>query len=452
MGTTSKRLESENPESRFSCSVSHITGETGHNINGVHTYTKEVSSINNSVSVNAPNKRFRDMSLEERLSYIEGRVSRESLDALRNSEKPIHGENHITYLGVSVGILPKIVVNGISRMAPIATEEPSVVAAASCGAKFAERHGGFNVKVTGTETTGQIQVIDIPEDRTMNIEMMVRNESQNLINIANSASHSIVAAGGGAYNIRPKTLHTPSGVQMIIDFDVDCKNAMGANAVSKMAEAMAQRIEEITGGKVVGRILSNLPLGRLVSCEATFDKDSLAINKEANGKRIAISGEEMVRRIIALSDWAEADQFRATTHNKGIMNGITAVALALGQDTRAIEAAAHSYAAYNRKYSPLSHFERDAEGNLHGSLVVPLPIGTVGGTISTNPVVKANLEITGCSDSVELAALMAAVGLAQNVSALRMLAGEGITNGHMPLHYLRVGNGSSGHNGNHSSK
>ncbi len=414
--------------------------------NGKNVYNG--ANGNEAGSMHTSGKKFREMSVEERLSFMGGTLSEESVDALRGCRMPIPGENHISFLGLSVGVLPKIIVNGVQRMAPIATEEPSVVAAASCGAKFAERHGGFKVTVTGTDTTGQIQVINLPSHNKPEIETRIKKDSQNLINIANSVSPNIVAAGGGVLNIRPKTIRTSNGVQMIIDFDVDCKNAMGANAVSKMAEAMAQRIEEITGGKVVGRILSNLPLGRLVSCEATFDNDLLAVNKGANGKRIEMTGDEMVDRIIALSDWAGADQFRATTHNKGIMNGITSVALALGQDIRAVEAAAHSYAAYNRKYSPLSHFERDAEGNLYGCLVVPLPIGIVGGTISTNPVVKANLEVTGCKDSSELAALIAAVGLAQNVSALRMLAGEGITNGHMPLHYLRVGNGSSSHNGN----
>ncbi len=385
-------------------------------------------------------KKFRNMNLEERYNYLRNNspISEEGINTLRNwkDAKIPQAENHITYMPFPAGVV-KIMVNNVIRGAPVVTEEPSVVAAASNGAKMAEAMGGFRTTVTGTETMGQIQIIGIPIYKMENAARKVSEASEMLLKTANAATPHLVEAGGGVLSLRTKILDTSIGPQLIVDFDVECMDAMGANAVSKMAEAMAGPLTAITGGEVVGRILSNLHTGRIVTCEAKFDKNMLQLRKEINGETVEISAERMIDRIIALSEWASNDQFRATTHNKGIMNGIDAVAAALGQDTRAIEAAAHSYAAFGRKYSPLSYFEKIGD-NLYGCLTVPIPVGFIGGAINTNPTVKALLEMTGCRNSRELASLIAAVGLAQNISALRMLAGEGITNGHLPLHLKRT--------------
>ncbi len=397
-------------------------------------------------------KKFREMDMEERFDYLRRNsgLTEHGEQVLRDwkNNAPKETENHIGYMVLPIGLV-KIRVNQKIYGVPMATEEPSVVAAASHGAKMAEKTGGFKTQVigTGTITTGQIQIIDIPSDRFEAAIQKVIDYIPQLVEVGNIASPRLIAAGGGIVSIKPKSIYVKMRQsvpgadhrQLIIDFDVECKDAMGANAVSKMAEAMAKPIESLTGGKAVGRILSNLSLGRLVICEAEFDKEAIGLRKEINGSVIEIPANEMIRNIIALNDWAAIDQFRTTTHNKGIMNGITAVALALGQDTRAIESAAHSYAAYGgRSYQPLSHFEILGNGNLYGCLSVPIPVGLVSGVIDSNPTAKALIEITGCNDARELASLHAAVGLAQNISALRMLAGEGISKGHMPLHHLRT--------------
>ncbi len=397
------------------------------------------------IGANMPEtKKFRDMDLNERLDYIKDNspISEDGMSAIRGW-KEIElkkGENHIGFMPFSIGLV-KITVDGKVRPIPIVTEEPSVVAAASHGAKMAASTGGFETAVNKTETTGQIQIIGIPAYRMEEAIEKINASTDSLTEEGNQASPHLVAAGGGIRSIRNKVIDTKCGQQLIIDFDVECMEAMGANAVSKMAEAMAKPLEEITGGKVVGRILSNLHIGRVVTCAAKFDRNAIGLRKEMNGNIVEISPDEMIDRIVALSEWAANDQFRATTHNKGIMNGVIGAANALGQDTRAMEAAAHSYAAFGRPYSPLSYYERSDDGNLYGCLKIPIPVGVVGGVINTNPIVKGLLEMTGCNNSRELASAIAAVGLAQNVSALRMLAGEGITNGHLPLHRLRTEQG-----------
>lgn len=395
-------------------------------------------------------KKFREMNLQERLDYLmsAAHISRNSATKLaswHDDNAPI-GENHITHAPMSVDILPGIMVNGKERTVPLITEEPSVVAAASHGAKMASAHGGFFVKVKGTTTPGQVQLVGIRADEIDNKISAINANIAMLIEKAQQKTPHLVAAGGGIVSITPRKLETTRGTQIIVNFEAECKDSMGANAVSKMAEGMASALEEITGGKVVGRILSNLTLGRLVEVEATFGKDALALRDKESGSLI-LSGDEIIERMLDLAAWANADQERATTHNKGIMNGITAVAMAMGQDTRAIESAAHSYAAYNdgkhvgqavSSYKALSTFWKDANGDLVGKLVVPIPVGIIGGTIKSNPVITVCFEITQCNTPSELAAIIGAVGLAQNVSALRMLAGEGITKGHMPLHEKRV--------------
>ncbi len=412
------------------------------------TLNKDDASKELSVQGNA--KKFRDMNSQERLDYLRNvaRLPYNSITKLASwhDDKGPMGENHISHAPMSVDIVPCITVNGKDWVVPLITEEPSVVAAAAHGAKMAAEHGGFFAKVKGTTTPGQVQIVGVDPDNIERKILEINENSHLLIDRANEKTPHLVAAGGGIISITPTKLETERGIQIIVNFEAECKDSMGANAVSKMAEGMAPILERITGGKVVGRILSNLTLGRLVEVEATFSKKALELMDKTNGL-LVLSGEEMIERMLDLAAWAKADQFRATTHNKGIMNGISALANATGQDTRAIESAAHSYAAYNHgkpvgnavsSYKPLSTFWKDDNGNLVGKLEVPIAIGIIGGTIKANPVIAVCFEITQCRTSNELAALMGAVGLAQNVSALRMLAGEGITNGHMPLHEKRV--------------
>jgi hydroxymethylglutaryl-CoA reductase len=386
--------------------------------------------------------KFREMSLQERIDFITkaANLSERSVQALMNwtPVKTAEGENFLAFMHIPGGIVPQVKVNGRELFVPLVTEEPSVVAAAARGAKAAEKHGGFRVVVRSTRAIGQVQVVGVPASKTDDAIAAIKEKEKELIAIANRWTPHLVAEGGGVLSLTPKWIETRTGPQLIVDFVAECKDAMGANAVSKMAEGMASEIARLTGGQVLGRILSNLNIERVVVCEAIFDKEIMALEKEIDGKLVKIDGEAMVQRIVALSAWADVDQFRATTHNKGIMNGITGVALAVGQDTRAVEAAAHSYAAFNRPYGPLSYFEKNANGDLYGRLEVPIPVGVIGGTINTNDVARAFLAITQCKDPKELAALMAAVGLAENVSSLRMLAGEGISSGHLPLHMKRV--------------
>lgn len=383
---------------------------------------------------------FHEMSLAERLEDVVRRsgLSEDAVRVLRDPQSVAiaESENSIAKATLYIGAVPRIVVNGRARIMPMITDEPSVIAAASNGAKMAEKYGGFSAVVSGTTTLGQVQIVGIPEAKIGAAMVELKQREWLLAQFANKSTPHLVAAGGGLRSITPKRIETRAGPQLILDFEVECRDAMGANAVSKMAEAMASAIEHFTGGKVIGRIVSNLSLGRLVACSATFDKDSLALEKAVDGKPMRIDGMGMVERIVKLSAWSESDQFRAATHNKGIMNGIDAVALALGQDTRALEAAAHSYAAYKHDYGPLSLFESDENCNLHGLLELPIPVGTVGGALGASPAARACLEITQCKSSVELAAAIAAVGLAQDLAALRMLAGEGISSGHLPLHRI----------------
>ncbi len=378
---------------------------------------------------------FRELSASERFDWLaQVGLSRSGRAALEENLRAGTGhvidlENHVTYLMMSCGVLPRITVNGVPRVIPMMTEEPSVIAGVSGGATRAEKYGGFKSTATRLTTSGQVQIIGVAEDQAELLVGKIREETPELMKIANSVrQHTKVLA------ILPKIIQTRTGTQIIVDYEADCGDAMGAAAVSYMGEVMRPKLQEITGCIASVAILSNLPLGRVVVCEATFDKESLASWMPVDGKKVPMSGEEVAGRIVHLSAWAEADPFRAVTHNKGIMNGVDAVAAALLQDTRAIEAGAHAYAAYRGRgrgsgYAPLSTFRLNGNGDLVGRLEMPIAVGMVGGAIETNPVVKAFIEILGCKNAMELAEICAAVGLAQNLSALRMLASFGITGG-----------------------
>ncbi|MGY5879806.1 MAG: hydroxymethylglutaryl-CoA reductase, degradative [Candidatus Thorarchaeota archaeon] len=331
-------------------------------------------------------------------------------------------ENVVGAMTLPLGIATNFKVNGQDYLVPMAIEEPSVVAAASNAARMARDLGGFTATDTGPRMIAQIQTVEVPTPFAAKDKILeVKDE---LLELANEQDPILVRFGGGARDIRVRIFDSAVGVMLICELIVDTRDAMGANAVNTMAEALAPRIEKITGGRVILRILSNLAEFRLVRVRATFDKELLG-------------GEDVVRDIIAAWAFAEADLYRCATHNKGIMNGIDAVVVATGNDFRAIEAGAHSYAAVDG-YSSLTKYEKDPDGNLVGSIEIPMAVGLVGGATKVHPVARACVKILGVKTALELAHVISSVGLAQNLAALRALASEGIQKGHMALHARNV--------------
>ena len=332
-------------------------------------------------------------------------------------------ENVVGGMTLPLGMATNFLVNGKDRVVPMAIEEPSVVAAASNAAKIARIKGGFTVTNTGPIMTGQVQTAHVRDPQ--GAARRLRAKKRQLLAKANEQDPMLVSLGGGAKDLGVKVIKTPKGPMVIVELYVNCGDAMGANAVNTMAEAVAPMVEEITGGKVYLRIISNLADRRLVRARAVFEKE-------------ALGGEEVVDGIVYAYAFAEADPYRCATHNKGIMNGVIAVALACGQDTRALEAGAHSYAARSGAYKPLTTWRKNKEGDLVGALEMPMAVGLVGGAAKVHPAARANVKILGIKTSTELAEVMGAVGLAQNLAALRALASEGIQRGHMKLHAANV--------------
>jgi len=286
-------------------------------------------------------------------------------------------ENVVGAMTLPLGIATNFLIDGKDYLIPMAIEEPSVVAAASNAARMARSHGGFSATDTGPNMIGQIQVVDVPLPEVAKSKIMEKKEE--LLALANEQDPILVRFGGGAKDIRVRVFDSKIGIMLVTELIVDTRDAMGANAVNTMAEALAPRIEKITGGRVILRILSNLAEFRLVRVRAVFNKEELG-------------GEEVVNDIIAAWAFAEADPYRCATHNKGIMNGIDAVIIATGNDFRAIEAGAHSYASVGG-YSPLTKYEKTPEGHLTGSIEIPMAVGLVGGATKVHPVARA------CEDS-----------------------------------------------------
>lgn len=332
-------------------------------------------------------------------------------------------ENVIGTIQLPIGIAMNFLINGKEYLVPMAIEEPSVVAAASNAARLARNGGGFFVTSTGPVMIAQIQLVNISNGYATRMALFEKKEE--ILSIANAQDPVLVSLGGGAKDIEIRVLSTPLGDMVIIHLIVDTRDAMGANAVNTMAEALAPFIEDWTGGKVYLRILSNLADKRLIRARTIITKD-------------AVGGEKIVDGIIYAHTFAEADPYRAVTHNKGIMNGIIAVVIATGNDTRAIEAGAHAYAAKSGQYSPLSTWEKDAEGNLVGTLELPMAVGLVGGATKVNPGSQVAIRILGVKSAIELGEIIGAVGLAQNLAALRALTTEGIQKGHMSLHAKNI--------------
>jgi hydroxymethylglutaryl-CoA reductase len=338
-------------------------------------------------------------------------------------------ENVVGIHGLPLGIATNFVVNGRDFLIPMAIEEPSVVAAASFMARIVRQAGGFRTCSTEPVMIAQMQILDLPDPWAARFDLLC--QKQRLLDLANQTDPVVVSLHGGARDLELRVLpETPAGPMLVAHLLYDTRDAMGANTVNTAAEALAPLVEEITGGRVHLRILSNLADHRLARAHCTIPPAALAFGD--------YEGEQVVRGIVEAYAFAAVDPYRAATHNKGIMNGIDAVALACGQDWRAIEAGAHAYAARTGRYTSLSTWSRGRDGSLVGTLELPLAVGTVGGATRVHPGAQVALKIVGANTARELAEVMAAVGLAQNLGALRALATEGIQRGHMTLHARQV--------------
>jgi len=332
-------------------------------------------------------------------------------------------ENVVGAIPIPLGIAVNFLINEKDYLIPMAIEEPSVVAAASYAAKMARSKGGFFTSSTEPIMIGQIQVVDI--ENPHGAKMAILAAKNEILKKANEQDPMLVSAGGGAKDLDVKVIETNSGPMVITELHVDCRDAMGANAVNTMAEAVAPMIERITHGKVYLRIISNLSVKRLARAWTVITKEE-------------VGGEEVVDGIVEAYNFAAADPFRAATHNKGILNGIIGVVIATGNDHRAVEAGAHAYATRSGHYSPLTVWEKNKDGDLVGSIELPMAVGIIGGATKVHPVAKISLKILGVKTANELGEVMAAVGLAQNLGALRALAHEGIQRGHMSLHARNI--------------
>ena len=375
---------------------------------------------------------FRNLEIDARHELLAQTTGLEStaLDVLRPEqgltlEQAAHMiENAIGVLGIPLGIALNFTINGRDFLVPMATEEPSVIAAASNAARIARVHGGFFTSSTEPIMQAQVQVVDVADPRAARLRLL--GARAELIELANAQDPMLTRLGGGMRELSVRLVETPSSTYVVAHLIVDVRDAMGANAVNTMAEAVADRIAAIARGRVLLRILTNKADQRLARARAVFDAETLG-------------GPQVVQDILHAYALAAADPYRAATHNKGIMNGITAVVLATGNDTRAVEAGAHSHAiSPGGHYTSLSHFERDADGNLVGSMELPMPVGLVGGATKVHPAAQAAVKLLGVSSARELAEIIVAVGLAQNLAAMRALATEGIQRGHMSLHARNV--------------
>ena len=338
-------------------------------------------------------------------------------------------ENVVGIHALPLGIAVNFLINGQDYLIPMAIEEPSVVAGASFAARLVREGGGFTTSSDEPVMIGQIQVLDVTDPQAARSELLA--QKSRLLQLADQTDPLIVSLGGGARDLIVRIVEDSTiGPMVVAHLLFDCRDAMGANTVNTACEALAPEVENITGGRVVLRILSNLADRRLARAKCTIPTDVLAIE--------SFTGQTVSKRIVEAYALAANDPYRAATHNKGIMNGVDAVAIATGQDWRAVEAGAHAYAARNGRYTSLSHWSVDADGNLVGTLELPLAVGIVGGASRVHPTARVTLKILGVTTAQELAEVMTAVGLAQNLAALRALATEGIQRGHMALHARQV--------------
>jgi len=346
-------------------------------------------------------------------------------------------ENVVGVFGIPLGIAANFLINGRDVLVPMVIEEPSVVAGASLIAKLVRLGGGFRTGSTEPEMIGQIQVLDLRDLDAARDAILAHKDD--LLAIAACCDKTVVQLGGGPRDIVVRLLSdTAVGPMLIVHLIFDCRDAMGANMVNTACEQLATPIERITGGRVGLRILSNLADRRLAHAECAIPAEVLAFEGYA--------GERVAQGIVEAWAFAAADPYRAATHNKGIMNGIDPVVIATGNDWRAIEAGAHAYAARSGRYTPLTEWGRDEAGNLVGRLEMPMAVGIVGGTTRAHPTAQVALKLLRVKTARELAEIIVAVGLAQNLAALRALATEGIQKGHMALHarQIAIAAGASG--------
>jgi hydroxymethylglutaryl-CoA reductase len=336
-------------------------------------------------------------------------------------------ENVIGTMSLPVGVATNFVIDGKHYLIPFCLEESSVVAAASNMAKRCLSKGGFTTNNDAPMMIGQLQILQVP-DIPMAISA-IENSKEDLMKICNDRPSTMIKLGGGCKDIEMKVIETLSGPMLIMHILVDTRDAMGANAVNTMAELIAPEVEKLTGGRVHLKILSNLAAHRLARVEATFTAEELS----DDGSRE--NGLDIISGILEAHHFAVADPFRAVTHNKGVMNAISSVSVACGQDWRAIEAGCHAWASHRSgTYTSMTQWSQDDNGDLVGSIETPMAVGIVGGASRVHPVARANLAILGVNSAQELAGVIVASGLAQNLGALRALSTSGIQAGHMKLH------------------
>jgi hydroxymethylglutaryl-CoA reductase len=336
-------------------------------------------------------------------------------------------ENVVGTCEMPIGLGLNFIVNGKEYIIPMCTEEPSVVAAASYAAKLAKASGGFRTSSDEPIMIGQIQIMGFDNFKAAK-EAILKNK-ENIIAKANDRDSVLVSFGGGAKDLEVREVNSDIGKMLVVHLFVDVRDAMGANAVNTMCEGISKTLEDLTGGYARLKIISNLADRRLARASAVWKKEEL--EKSTKG---SIKGSDVVDAILEAYHLALNDPYRCATHNKGIMNGIDAVVIATGNDFRAVEAGAHSFACISGKYKPLTRFYKDKNGDLAGEIELPMAIGTVGGATRTKPEAKIALKILGVKSAKELSEIIAAVGLAQNFAALRALATEGIQKGHMRMH------------------
>ena len=373
---------------------------------------------------------FYKLPLEERLDKLRdfSGLSDEEIELVKNGKLSLSTaqrmiENVVGVLPIPLGIAVNFLINGRDYLIPMAIEEPSVVAAASHAAKLARPSGGFQASSTDPIMIGQIQLVKSRSPR--DAEKQILASKKEILNIANQQDPMLISKGGGAKDLRVRILPSLTGTMVIAELMVDCRDAMGANVVNTMAESVAPLLEKLSEGRANLRIISNLADRRVA-------RASVGISKEALG------GEAVVDGIVDAYAFAAADPYRCATHNKGVMNGVTAVCLATGNDTRAIEAGAHAYASRTGHYSPLTRWSKNENGDLEGFIEIPAAVGIIGGITAVHPTAKICLKILGVKSAKELGEVIASVGLAQNLAALRALVAEGIQRGHMSLHARNI--------------
>ncbi len=374
--------------------------------------------------------KFYQMNLKHRLQLVKkfAKLTNNDLKILKRSGGLSFNiannmvENAIGVMAFPLGIATNFLINGKDYLIPMVIEEPSVIAAASNAAKIARVKGGYTASANQSLMIGQVQVLGLKEPMIAGEKVLeIKNK---IIEISNGKSKTLSKKGAGVKDVTFRVIDSAQGKMLIVELIIDVGEAMGANIVNTMCEAVAPIIEDVTGGRALLKILSNYTTKRLARARAVFSKEEI--------------GNKVVEDILLAHTFAMFDQYRCTTHNKGVMNGVIAVANATGQDSRAIEAGTHSYAARNGRYSPITSWTKDTNGDLLGSIEIPLPVGIVGGVVSVHPLAKTSLKILRVKTAQELACVIASVGLAQNFAALRALVSEGIQKGHMSLHARNI--------------